>query len=1311
MTASLTTNLTGREDNNRRRRFSNGLPLWIACLFALVLSTIPALAQTGGEGAIEGTVSDNTGAVIPNASVIATNVGTGVQTIRPTSSAGVYNISPLLPGIYSVEVKAVGFEGFKQQNLQIDAMHVTGLNVTLKVGQQSTIVDVTTAPPTLDTSDATLGGTIQGTEYLDLPLLVSGNQQRDITSFSNLLPGAQVGSRSSVVGGTATRVGELYVDGLPLTTISQQGDNRPILNVIPLEAIDQIKVVTSGFSAEYQGAGLENYNLKSGTNKYHGTVADYIRNTVFDTWGFSAPWATITNAAGVKGFQNATPNSYGHISKPADHQNELTVSFGGPIRIPKLFDGRDKLFFQFTLDKETGISAPVYGADTVPTTLMRTGNFCELLPSGGGAPGACGPANAPGYQLYDPASQVCPTPTTCTRTAFAGNIIPAGRQSPITQYMQKFLPAPVNSNLTGNYIGGIPTGYKNYLYAIKVDYDISPRQRVSVAVTNGRRHAVPYTSGAANLPVPYLASTLSTVVGDFIELEHTFTIRPNLVNQLKVGYAYFGGPPVQNITEGVSQYEATTVGITGLPAGQASDEFPGNCFAPNSCSAGAAPSGFNPTNWTQPSITNKTVSHTYDVLDNVEWVVGKHALNFGIQLQDLMENSSTFNSYSSPITLQWSPNDTAQVSGTSFVTASSGFTYASYLLGAVSTTSTTLQPFSDIGERFLPVSPYFQDDYKVTSKLTLNLGLRWDYMPSFHETLDRWSFLNANLTNPYTGNPGSLEFAGNYGGAGVSCNCRTPVNTYWKNFGPRIGFAYQADSKTVIRGAFATLYSHGGGTGGAGAVGTGQAGFNLPVAFAANTVAGPSDGPVFYLNSSNTNFGGPGYSLPTPSAPSGTSQFATGQVGNFVNTAGAFVKSNAGINYADPYYGDRTPTFMFWNFGFQRSLTHSITLTMNYAGSATHFIAGAGGIRGLQSGEVNPKYLALGSLLTKAATPANVAAAQAIIPGCCAAPYPGFTAAASTTAGAGLATIAQGLKWMPQYSGTTDTWGVQSANAAYNSWQTSIAIRPTHGLTFNLNYTFDKEIDDAGTIRTGYDIPGSAILSGKSWKADRIDRSLSVLDIPENLAMYGVYKIPVGGKGEFGGDHFLVRALAKGWELSGISTYTSGLPLFITSSACTATSLPNQGTCMPDLNPNFFGTNIRTNGKWGEGVTATTLGTKQYIQGNVINTTPGDGTNTLTPGATQVATPCGTSVGPFCNSGNYMIGDAPRGGAFNLRGPNNFRVTAGLRRTFDVTEQIKFQFAVDCQNLLNSVTFGGGGTLGTASADSRDFQFSGRISF
>jgi len=1318
---------TGRMEVVNRgifRAFQGARLLVMALGLCVLLTGGRALAQTGGEGAIEGNVTDGTGAVVPGATVTATNVGTGVKTSRPTNSDGFYNIAPLLPGIYTVTVSAKGFENYVQDNMDIQALHETGLNVSLKIGSQNETVTVSDAPPQLETTNATLGGTIESSEYMDLPLLVSGNQQRDITQFSNLLPGAQLnpGGRSSIIGGTEQRLGEEYLDGLPVTTITQQGDNRPVFNVVPMEAIGQIQVVTSGFSAEYQGAGLENYTMNSGKNQYHGTAADFIRNTIFDTWGFTAPWTTVTNAAGVKGFQNAVG------SKPVDHQNELSVSFGGPISIPHVFDGKDKLFIEGTYDKLHSRAAPSYSFDTLPTALMQTGDFTQLLAANGG----------PGFTIYDPTTLTCPTTTTCTRSPVMGmkngvataNVIPSGEISPISQYLQKFLPPLTNTALTSNYLGGIPNGYDNYIWGGRVDYALSARQRLSFSASDGRRHAVPFTSGTANLPPPYLAATLSTVVGDFVDAEYSFTISPHLVNQFKVGYFYFGGPPTRNNTEGIAQYEETAAGITGLPPGQGSDQFPGVTF-------GGTDGG---TAWSQPDVTSKTVSHTYDIVDNVNWVLGKHSLNLGIQLQDLMANVSTFNTYSNPITYTYSPNDTAQVSGTSYVTASSGFSYASFLLGAVDSTSVTLQPFSDVGSRYHTVSPYVQDDFRVTPKLTLNLGLRWDYLPGFREVLDRWSFLNPTLANSYTGNMGSLEYAGNYGGTGVSCGCRTPVTTYWKNYGPRLGFAYSPTDKTVVRGAVAILYTHGGPTGGAGATGTGQTGFNDPVSFSANG-AGVTAGPVFYLNNSkynaqlsNANFGGPGFALPSIPAVTSSTQLTAGLVGNFVNSSGAFVKSNNGIAYADPYYGDRTPTFYFFNFGIQQAMTKSITFTLNYAGSLSHFLAGAGGLRGLQSGEVNPIYFQLGAggtvaapqygkgLLSQAATSANIALAQAIMPGCCASPYAGFQAAAATTAGSTLATIAQGLKWMPQYSGTTDTWGLYSANAAYNAMQASLAIRPTRGLTFNVNYTWSKEMDDAGTIRTGYPIPANLTLTGKAYSADRIDRSLSTIDSPHNIAMFGVYKLPFG-KGGIGKDSWIVRTLAGGWELSGILTYASGYPLTLSSTACTATSLPNQGTCMPDLNPNFTGPIMSS--KWAQGVTALNLGTKTYINagpaGYLPNTTPGDGAN-----AAGTAVPCATSTYAFCNSGALMFGDAPRTGAYGLKTPGNFRLTNGLRRNIPITERVFFTLGVDCQNVTNKVTFGENvgnlsiptgvnattfGTLNFASADSRDFQFSGRITF
>ena len=280
----------GFETVAQRGASRKGMMLLLAVLVAgASLLTGSALAQSGGSGAISGTITDPTGALIGKATVSALNVATGVETKRTASSDGLYNISPLIPGTYTLTVSATGFSSFKQENLVVDALNNLGLNVTLKTGSMNETVTVTDAPPVLESTNATLGGVIENSLYTALPVMISGSQQRDVTQFSNLLPGAQVnpGGRSSIIGGTGQRLGELYLDGLPITTLSQQGDNRPVFNIVPLEAIDQIKVVTTGFSAEYQGAGLENYNTKAGTNKYHGALFGYFRNTIFDAWSFS----------------------------------------------------------------------------------------------------------------------------------------------------------------------------------------------------------------------------------------------------------------------------------------------------------------------------------------------------------------------------------------------------------------------------------------------------------------------------------------------------------------------------------------------------------------------------------------------------------------------------------------------------------------------------------------------------------------------------------------------------------------------------------------------------------------------------------------------------------------------------------------------------------------------------------------------------------------------------------------------------------------------------------------------------------------
>jgi hypothetical protein len=1284
-------------------------------------------AQTAGEGAIQGSVTDPNGAVIQRATVIATSNATGVTSTRQTTSEGIYLVSPLLPGSYNVTVTATGFKEFRQENLVVTAMNTYTLNIKLSVGSSTELITVTEAPPAIETTSANLGATISSDVYLQLPILTN-NQQRDITAVSNLLPGAQPGARSSLFSGTASRVEEVYLDGIPLTTISQIGDNRPILNVVPSESIDQINVVTNGATAEYQGAGMVNYTTKSGGNHYHGTVADYVRNTIFDTWGFTA----IANKTKklVNGVITTLP-----ASKPIDHQNEFTASIGGPIRIPHLFSGHDKLFFFATYDRFHSRSGANPGQVTIPTTAFRTGDFSALLASNGG----------PGYAIYDPTSL-----STCTANSTTGpcryqfgygpgsgvgpagnpapngaaiNVIPSSMISPIAQYMQKFLPDPTTSAISSNYLYGPPSGYDNWLYAGRVDYDVSPRQRISGLVTGGNRQAYPFTAASSfnnstlNLPLPYTGSDYSIIAGHWIGIEDAYTFTQNLVNQFRFGWSNFGGPPIRNLTQGIKEYEATTAGISfsGVPAdGQAVTEFPTIQFngsnAPNTWGFGSN------------GVTATTVSETYTTLDNLIWVKGRHAMTFGFQLQKLEENASVYDGPTSSLTMAFSPSETASIvpSGPAYAYGgNTGYSYASFLLGAVNGTGITLQPFSVLGGRFSTYAPYFQDVWKVTDRLTLNLGVRWDYLPPYHEALNRYSFLNPNIANPLTGNNGALQFAGSWGGSGVACDCSSPVHTYWKNWQPRVGIDYALSDKTVISAGYATVYSHAGGTGGAGGTynGTGQLGFTSSPSFPANA-AGSKAGPAFYLNNStgfeslaiaNSNFGGPGYTVPAITAPGAISQ--TLNVGNTVSSAGKFVTAGSAPGYADPYLSGRAPQFNFWNFQVQRAFTNDITISVAYAGTESHFIAGAGNMRGRYSNQIDPKYWVLGSLLNSAATATNVPKAQAILPEI-QPPYASFEQAAVLNGG--QATIGQMLKWMPQFSSVSDTWGSSSANASYHALQISARKRMSNGLDLTVNYTYSKNIDDAGTQRSGFAIPAGMIATGKAWAQNRIDRSLSANSIPQDLNIYGVYNLPFGNT-----SNPVVRTVVKGWSLSGLFTYSSGTPLLITSSACNSSTHPGAGTCMPDLNPAFSSKSIRQNGSWGKGTTAFNFGTIHYLQGYVPNTA--DGMGVASNGATAVS--CPSSTGPFCNAGSFMFGDAARVMPFDgLRNPSAYNLSGSVSRTFNITERLKFIFRADCQNITNKVTFGGiqasmnnaaFGTVGSATGNtgSRDFQFSGRINF
>src|SRR5580765_4023282 len=372
----------------------------VATLWTTLLLLIPAVsnAQVGGSGSIQGTVLDTSNAAVPGATVTATNVATGIETIRRTTDAGVYALTPLQPGQYRVTVVLDGFATFTRDGIIVDGLSVVGLNVTLQVTGITQEVLVTAAAPLLATADARLGQTIRNELYTALPLVMNTGGPRDPTAFMFLMPGVQsVGRWGNVMGGQDFTT-DMYVEGIPITNAVVQGEGRNLSFGISVDAVDQFQVETSGTAVMFNGQGASNYVVKSGTNTFHGAGFEYFRNKALD----------------AKAFFSAV--------KPDDNQHEYGGTLGGPIR-------KNQMFFFMAYGGYRDRRQTPTAFVSVPTLAERNGDFSALP-----------------VTIYDPrTTRPNPNGTGFVRDPFPGNVIPKDRISSISQYFQSFLPNPANA--------------------------------------------------------------------------------------------------------------------------------------------------------------------------------------------------------------------------------------------------------------------------------------------------------------------------------------------------------------------------------------------------------------------------------------------------------------------------------------------------------------------------------------------------------------------------------------------------------------------------------------------------------------------------------------------------------------------------------------------------------------------------------------------------------------------------------------------------------------------------------------------------
>ena len=885
------------------------------------IRSCPVQAQLAGNGEITGTVTDASGAVVPNATVAVTATATKQVIVRKTTNSGDYSVTPLPPGAYTLTVTANGFEKYVQENVNVNALEKISLNIGLTVGAANETVTVSTLPPNITTTDATLGGAMELQMYANLPLQMSQGgsgtpDQRRATDFEYLLPGVQnnwVGSNNStqasgIINGSGPAAGaeEVYIDGVDMSTPQSVGDPRFVWTAMGVDAVSQFQVLTAGWGAQYGGQGVENFSVKQAGNSIHGSVYEYFRNSILDAWQFAS--------------KKPTPNTAGTVIqggiKPRENQNEYGIVLDGPILKNKLF-----LFYNYGQYREA--AGPTVQAQTAPTCAMMgyavgtdgncstplgyadysgyAGDTNPLLPAGTTGAGGSQHVYDPNTQTYNCAGSAA---SPCARTQFSATVngvtrydaIPASRFSQVANYYNQFMIQSsvekiVNQNsYSSNLLDGYSSGLSNWYQTGRLDYNVSSNDQLSLIVAFGRQSSTGFASVQHTVPLPVTSNQMlppfqtnqtyapQTTV-DMVKDVHTFSA--NIVNQFSIGYARYKSASTTPNDQAI--YNAASSGLVGMPSGQASNGFPGITFS--------SPDQIN----TEGGYAwNTKVSNSYNLTDNLVWIKGKHNLTLGGQGVRLEYNYIKVATNSGPMGFTFSPTETGNFTGTNGaggVTSATGAAFGSYMLGAVHSSSVTAF-YPETGSRYNDFSFWGQDDYKINSRLTVNLGLRWDIFPSYSEVHNQYTFLNPTATNPITGNLGTLEFAGP-GASGVYSGI-TRTSTWFKNFGPHIGLAYSIDQKTVVRASYLLTFAHGDNIGGAANVGPSVLGFTPSAA----APSGLSSAPAFYWDQANAA----GASTCTGGVYNGSGGVACGWTGSIVAPATA-ISTTSGGNGSLATYG------------------------------------------------------------------------------------------------------------------------------------------------------------------------------------------------------------------------------------------------------------------------------------------------------------------------------------------------------------------------------------------------------------------------
>jgi len=1033
-----------------------------------------AAAQTN-QGSIAGNVFDPSGAVVTNAKISAKEKNTGSTYETVSSSAGAYRFPNVNTGTYDITATAPGFKSATLAGVVVQIATTAALDIRFQTGTVTENVVVNADTPTVQTESADIGTVVSTKQILDLPLALGSTVQamRSPEAFAFLTPGVvgpgsgsgNGGTFESKISGGQNYATEVLLDGVS-TTRSENGSSFD--ETAPsVEALGEFKVLTSTLPAEFgrTTGGIESFNTKAGTNNYHGTLYELFRNEDLDAnvWGFNTQLASGT----------LTPAQRRTFERPLDRQNDYGGTMGGPVLIPHLYNGRDKTFFFFSWEQYRQQQGGV-NPSTVPTAKERTGDFSEFLTTTS-LSSPCG-----SYfqgQIFDPST----TSGGC-RTAFTGNIIPSTSFSTVGQNILSFYPAPQNLNLSNNYNFPYSFPILDTTMTFRIDQNVSTKSKAYFTYSSREniRNSVP---GGIVWDNPSGQGRTQFFGTHYIRFGYDYTFTSSLLNHLSLGYNRTNSKNVGNgVSLGKGQDWDQVLGITGGPSGPM---FP-SIGQTNATGLGDAVDG-------------DTIDNGFRFNDTLNWVRGKHDFKFGYEQWYQQYNPLNFQNTSG--TFNFAAGETAIAVGTL-----SGNSIASTLLGSPDNANYTIYQSQPRWLRSY-FAGFIQDSFKIAPTFTLNYGFRYEIDQPFKEAHDNTSNIDLTTPNPLANNlAGALIFAGKGAGRNGVTGERW-AETYKRNFGPRLGFAWSPGflgaGKTAIRGGYGIIY---GGLEYADFGGFGRIGFQASPGFSqldGFTPAFPLDAGVPAANVTLPNF--------DPSQE------------NFTNCCPA-------ETYIAPSYG-RPPMTQNWSFEVQRELAKDLIADVAYVGQhSTNLRTNYDAVNSL-----NPQYFSMGAnLRTQVANPF-------------------FPASGPPTV-----SIAQTLTPFPQFNGiNTDGQLENLGQSTYNALEAQLTRRFHNGLNLMASYTWSKTLTNADSA-----LPFFATLAQGGSPQDpfnqRNDKSLSNQDLPQNFVVSYIYELPVGKGKRFLNSGGIRDHVLGGWAISGIQRYESGQAIAF---GC-ATGIPSFAGCI-----------------------------------------------------------------------------------------------------------------------------------------------------